>query len=72
MASSLFKPICDVKGEVKLQSASIITLSGKFQPGLLRLSKLSDSYYMECLFDTGIKPVGVKPIKVCSWLQKMR
>lgn len=63
MASNLHHSLCEVKGEVKLQATSTISRMVKQQPGKLRLSQMGDSFYIQCVYDNGIKPS--KKYKVC-------
>ncbi|CAB3981649.1 ubiquitin carboxyl-terminal hydrolase 37-like, partial [Paramuricea clavata] len=56
MAASLHRTLCEVKGEVKLQATNTISRVVKQQPGKLRLSQLGDSFYIQCVYDNGVKP----------------
>ncbi len=62
MAASLHQTIYEVKGEVKLQASNTISRTSVFQAGLLRLSQLGDTFFIECVYDNG-KPN--KRYKVC-------
>ena len=67
MAFGLHKLIHEVKGEVKLQTSSVIQQTSTYQQGALRLSQLGDTYHIQCVHYIGKGKLS-KRYKVCQLL----
>ena len=60
MAPGLYLPFCEVPGNVRWSSVNKAPTSIKLTPGKLCLTRLADTFYIQCVFDTGKASKRVK------------